>query len=110
MSIPIGFVLRLVPNAPVERILKKLRILKEQPLLPNERPDADEGDWNPAIRLVRDNLNTFANVRGGRLRASSFVGKSRSAQLEDAGVKLYVQVHPGFLFSLTDLSKPDLPS
>lgn len=35
------------------------------------------------MELVRDNLATFANLRGGRLRSSSFVWKSRSARVQD---------------------------
>jgi len=45
-------------------------------------------EWNPAINRVRDNLTTFAKIRGGRIRASSFVGNSREQQLERAGIQL----------------------
>lgn len=87
MSIPIGFLLRLIPDELLERLLLKLHLMaKPESVLPTTSPD-QEG-WNPAINLVRDNLETFANIRGGRLRSSSFVGKSRSARLEEAGVRL----------------------
>lgn len=87
MSIPIGFILRLIPDELLERLLVKLHLMaKPESILPVTSPD-QEG-WNPAINLVRDNLETFANIRGGRLRSSSFVGKSRSARLEEAGVRL----------------------
>ena len=39
---------------------------------------------------MKDNLQTYANIRGGRLRASSIVAKSRSAQLREADIQLYV--------------------
>ncbi len=39
----------------------------------------EDGVWNDAIMQVKDNLHTFANVRGGRMRGSSFVGMSRKA-------------------------------
>jgi len=88
MSIPIGFLLRLIPDEPVQRLFVKLHLMAD----PNEHvlpiQNARPGDWNPAINLIRDNLNTFANVRGGRLRSSSFVGKSRSSRLQEAGVQL----------------------
>ncbi|KIJ51508.1 hypothetical protein M422DRAFT_157926 [Sphaerobolus stellatus SS14] len=86
MSIPIGFVLRLIPDGPFERLLIKTRLLDDpqQTVLPTVR----EEEWHPALNMVRDNLTTFANIRGGRMRSSSFVGKSRSARLHEAGVQL----------------------
>lgn len=87
LSIPIGFLLRLIPDEPLEKWLVKLHLMaKPDSALPVTNPD--QAGWNPAINLVRDNLETFANIRGGRLRSSSFVGKSRSARLEEAGVRL----------------------
>ncbi|KAF8591205.1 calcium-translocating P-type ATPase [Ramaria rubella] len=88
MSIPIGYVIRLIPDEPVQRLFIKLHLMADPdvPVLPISSPE--RGDWNPAINLVRDNLTTFANIRGARLRSSSFVGKSRSARLQEAGVQL----------------------
>jgi P-type Ca2+ transporter type 2C len=80
VSIPLGALLRLIPNEPVEMVLQKLRILPKQDVLPTQSPEAQ---WNEAIQLVRDNLTTFANVRGGRLRSSSFAMKSRKSRVED---------------------------
>lgn len=91
VSIPLGALIRCVPNAPVERVLKALRILPKSPaVLPTARAD---GDWNTAIELVKDNLNTFAHVRGGRMRASSYVDRSRRARsLPETELGLYVFV------------------
>ena len=90
MSIPIGFLLRLIPDEPVQRLFIQLHLMSDpEALLPTTTPE--RGEWNPAINLVRDNLNTFANLRGGRLRSSSFVITSRSARLHEAGVQLYVK-------------------
>jgi Ca2+-transporting ATPase len=69
-----------MPNKPFERLFTAIRLLPSPEVLPTIKPDAE---WNLAIELVRDNLATFANLRGGRLRSSSFVGKSRSARLHD---------------------------
>lgn len=85
-SIPIGAFIRLLPNGPFTRLFIKLRILPNPEVLPTAtttttKPD---GEWNYAINTVRDNLGMFSNVRGGRMRASSFVGKSRKSRL-DAG-------------------------
>lgn len=80
VSIPLGALIRLLPNKPFERMLVFLRLLPGPEGLPTIKPDAE---WNEAIELVRDNLATFANLRGGRLRSSSFVWKSRSARVQD---------------------------
>ena len=76
VSIPLGALLRCIPNEPVERFFVKVHLMSNQEVLPTARPDSE---WNSAIDLVRDNLATFAHVRGGRVRASSYVGKSRKA-------------------------------
>ena len=77
VSIPLGALLRLIPNGPVERFFIKVRLMPNPEVLPTTRPEAE---WNSAIELVRDNLATFAHVRGARMRASSYVGKSRKVQ------------------------------
>jgi Ca2+-transporting ATPase len=96
VSIPLGALIRLLPNGPFERLFIMMRLLpKPEGGLPKVRPDVE---WNSAIELVRDNLATFANLRGGRLRSSSFVVKSRQARLhEDKRVPLYV-----LMFGLRD--------
>ncbi|ELU40116.1 cation-transporting atpase fungi [Rhizoctonia solani AG-1 IA] len=89
VSIPLGFLIRCIPNGPVERVFIALRIMrdpnappkltKEEKKAEEERKREEEKDiWNPAINQVRDRLQTFSSVRGARMRASSFVSKSRS--------------------------------
>jgi P-type Ca2+ transporter type 2C len=81
VSIPLGALIRCIPNGPCERFFKAVRLLpRPASELPTKRPDTE---WNAAIERVRDNLGTFANIRGGRMRASSFVGKSRKARLDN---------------------------
>jgi len=78
VSIPLGALIRLMPDAPFEKLFITLRLLPNPEVLPTTtRPD----EWNTAIDRVRDNLSTFAGLRGGRVRGSSFVGKSRKAKL-----------------------------
>ncbi|KZS94160.1 calcium-translocating P-type ATPase [Sistotremastrum niveocremeum HHB9708] len=77
-SIPLGALIRLIPNEPIERFLQKWHIMKKPEELPSSTPNP--GDWHSAIDLVRDNLNTFSNLRGARMRSSSFVIKSRQAR------------------------------
>jgi Ca2+-transporting ATPase len=64
-----------MPDAPFEKLFTKVRLLSNLEAFAT-RPD----EWNTAIDRVRDNLSTFASLRGGRLRRSSFVGKSRKAK------------------------------
>ncbi|KAI0682349.1 hypothetical protein BC835DRAFT_1424543 [Cytidiella melzeri] len=59
--------------------------MRDPEVLPVERPNTE---WNSAIELVRDNLATFANVRGARMRASSYVDRSRKAHPEQGPVAL----------------------
>jgi Ca2+-transporting ATPase len=80
VSIPLGALIRLLPSDPFERLFKKLGLLGRPDVLPTTSPNPDTVGWN-AITRVRDNLNTFANVRGGRVRSSSFVIKSRTARI-----------------------------
>ncbi|KAF8071684.1 calcium-transporting ATPase [Lyophyllum atratum] len=75
VSIPLGALIRLLPNGPFETLFTKLGLLGRPNVLPTASPEAEV--WSGAVALVRDNLGTFANVRGGRLRSSSFVIKSR---------------------------------
>jgi Ca2+-transporting ATPase len=64
-----------------EKFFKAIRLMSEPEVLPTVQPDKDKDGWPGAIDRVRDNLSTFANIRGGRLRSSSFVIKSRSQRL-----------------------------
>ncbi|KAG7444251.1 calcium-translocating P-type ATPase [Guyanagaster necrorhizus] len=81
VSIPLGVAVRLMPTKPFEKVFKKLGLLGGSEILPTK--NADTEGWTGAITVVRDNLGTFANLRGGRVRSSSFVVKSRRATLSD---------------------------
>jgi Ca2+-transporting ATPase len=87
ISLPLGALIRLSPNEPCERVFKKLRLLPKPEVLPTTRPGAEPG-FSFAVDQVRDNLSTFANLRGGRMRGSSFVRKSRSAWPDPDGPRL----------------------
>ena len=88
VSIPLGALLRKIPNGPVERLFIKVRLMSPpESLLPSTR----DVEWNSAIDLVRDNLSTFSHVRGARMRASSYVDRSRKARPQSGQqVALYV--------------------
>jgi len=80
-SIPLGALIRLMPNAPFERLFRAIGLLGQPEILPTT--NAESEGWNNAITRVCDHLGLFANLRGGRLRPSSFVVKSRSAHLHN---------------------------
>jgi len=80
-TIPLGALIRLMPNAPFERLFRAIGLLEQPEILPTT--NAESEGWNDAITRVRYNLSTFANLRGGRLRSSSFVIRSRSAHLRN---------------------------
>jgi Ca2+-transporting ATPase len=69
MSIPIGFVIRMIPNKPCERFFILARILPDPNKLPMTHPQAEAERWDDAIERVRDNLMAFAILHGGRVRA-----------------------------------------
>ena len=93
ISIPLGALVRLLPTEPFYRFLIKIKVYADPAKLPtvaeeDEEVEEDKYEYNPALSKVKDNLATYANIRGGRLRASSIVAKSRSAKLHEAGIQL----------------------
>ncbi|KAH9054210.1 calcium-translocating P-type ATPase [Lactarius vividus] len=78
VSLPLGALIRLIPNEPCERVFKKLKLLPEPELLPTTRPDAEPG-FSFAVDQVRDNLGTFARLHGCHVRGSSYLCESRIA-------------------------------
>jgi len=80
VSIPWGAVIRCMPNGPFYKLFDALHLFgREKSVLPTLAPSA-EGGWGGAFTAVQDSLGTFANLRGGRLRSSSFAMKSRKAR------------------------------
>jgi hypothetical protein len=100
--LPIGVLIRLIPNAPCAYVFEKvekffdlcghalaavvfpvltalhLKKKKEKKtVLPVSDPEKVYG-----IPLVLDNLKVLSTVRGGRVRSSSIVGRSRTKVLE----------------------------
>ena len=87
ISLPLGSLIRLTPNEPCERGFKRLLLLPKPEVLPTVRPDA-EPDFSFAVDQVRYNLDTFAKLRSGRMRGSSFVRKSCSVCPDSDGSQL----------------------
>ncbi|CAE6527819.1 unnamed protein product, partial [Rhizoctonia solani] len=102
VSIPLGFLICCIPNGLVKCAFVALHIMRDPkapPKLSKAKREAEEerkreeakNSWNPAINEVRNCLQTFSNICGARVRASSFVHKSRQQRgsvgnNEDIGV------------------------
>lgn len=103
LSLPLAVLIRLLPPEPFERFMIKFKLFPDpRAPLPTTSPAADDRQWNEGsnsvslcslyvkvltsvlsgITKVIDNLNTFSQIRGGRMRSSSIVRKSRSAQMK----------------------------
>ena len=54
-------------------LLHLARILPDPNILPMTHPQAESERWDDAIEHVRDNLMTFAALRGGHVRARIFI-------------------------------------
>jgi hypothetical protein len=80
LALPLGALIRLIPNVKLRLIPKP----EEEPTFPS---DVGSG-FELAVDHVRDNLGTFAKLRGGRMRGSSFVRKSRSVAPDPDGPRL----------------------
>lgn len=98
VSWPLGAITRMIPVSWVEKPLKWLH-LKRDPTKPLTIDDMEKSapmlEWSePAIGAVAERLNHFSRIRGGRLRASNMVLKSKSRQMKDN------DVHPHSLMAL----------
>ncbi|WFD36781.1 P-type Ca(2+) transporter [Malassezia cuniculi] len=98
VSWPLGVLTRLIPVEWVERPLIAMHLMRDPnaPLQPRDmEKNAPVLEWNePAIGAVAERLNHFSRIRGGRLRASNMVLKTKSQQMKDK------DVHPHSLMAL----------
>jgi Ca2+-transporting ATPase len=76
VALPLGTLIRLIPNKPCKCAFVKLRLLPKPEEEPTFPPDVETG-FAFAMDCVHDNLGTLAKLCGGRMRGSSFVRKSR---------------------------------
>jgi len=107
-AIPWGMMIRCLPTETLERWAIKARIYpdpnRELPMITTE---AEEKKWGGGIQKTIDNLQTYSTIRGGRLRASSIIRKSRTRQLRDANISpthlstSILVLHLDFLHRLT---------
>jgi Ca2+-transporting ATPase len=87
VALPLGALIRLIPNEPCERVFVKVWLVPKPEEEPTFPPDV-ESSFAFAVDHVRDSLGTFAKLRGVRMRGSSFVRKSRSATPDSDGLHL----------------------
>ncbi|KAF7589607.1 ATPase, Ca transporting, plasma membrane [Aspergillus hancockii] len=66
VSLPIGIIIRLIPDALIENLIPSFLHRKKAPEL--FVSDEDRFEWNPALTEIRDQLTFLKRVRGGRLR------------------------------------------
>ncbi|KAG6877777.1 hypothetical protein C0993_003978 [Termitomyces sp. T159_Od127] len=87
VSVPLGALIRLLPNEPFERLFKKLGFLGRPEALPTVSTEGEA--WSNTVNIVRQNLGTFTNIRGGRTRSSSIVTRGKMVlKRSDSDVKL----------------------
>lgn len=81
VSIPLGFLIRCIPNPPVERLFCKVGLMRDPPILPTGRPNID-GD----VEKSEDNkvMKALGRLRFWSPRNS--VAFSRSTTLVGTGV------------------------
>ncbi|KAG6888797.1 hypothetical protein C0995_005982 [Termitomyces sp. Mi166 len=69
IPMPLGTLIRLLPNEPAEKVLKKLGLLNWPEVLPTVNAERKASSNN--ANVVKQNLGTFISVRGRRTRSSS---------------------------------------
>lgn len=110
IALPLGVLIKLIPTEPISKIVYRAGLMRDPSqialeyvdldpeYLDDERrdrqKDGDSSKWNPAIDQVRDNLALFSQLRGGRMRSSSFVRRSRQFLLRERSV------HAGALMTM----------
>lgn len=84
VSLPVGALIRLVPNEPCERMFEKLQLLPRSEVLPTTRPDTEPGR-SFGVEQVGDESGTFSPLYDTSLPSSSFECKSHSGLPEADG-------------------------
>ncbi|KAG6895383.1 hypothetical protein C0992_001570 [Termitomyces sp. T32_za158] len=87
VSLPLGALIRLLPNEPFDKLFKKLGFLGRPEGLPTVSAEGEA--WSNTVNIVKQNLGTFTNIRGGRSRSSSIVTRGKMVlKRSDSDVKL----------------------
>ena len=86
LSIPVGALIRTIPNESIRDLLIRVQLMQDPKTLPTIAPRTEK--YNLAIDQVREDLSTFASTRGGRSSSIVRVRKRRSTRLHEAGVQV----------------------
>jgi Ca2+-transporting ATPase len=78
VPLPLGALIRLIPNEPCERAFEKLQLLPTPELLPTTRSDVEPGS-SFGMDHVRANSGPSAELRRGCVHGSSQVRKRHCA-------------------------------
>lgn len=109
ISWPLAVVIRLLPTQPLENFLIKYKLMADPNALPppvSENNEDGKGarartfsEWLPAVGQVGEQLNSFRNIRGGRIRATPRIYESREHQLKSANFhhQSILAMVPGFV-------------
>ncbi|KAI0033543.1 hypothetical protein K488DRAFT_47506 [Vararia minispora EC-137] len=95
MTIPVGALVRLVPNEPCERLFTGFRLYRPPSLLPTTSENAKESGLRFAFDKVQDDIGTFRTVRGGRSRISLLFARLSRRPREEGNSIVYVRPLPG---------------
>ncbi|KAG8914174.1 hypothetical protein FRC02_005080 [Tulasnella sp. 418] len=68
VSLPLGFLIRCIPNGPVEKLFIKLRIMRDPNVLPVDSPEsqqrkATETVWKSRSRRLHELITQFPYLR-----------------------------------------------
>jgi P-type Ca2+ transporter type 2C len=86
VSLPLGVVIRLLPNAPFERLFRRLRLLPRPDILPRHQ-------WSPAAQKVKDALRTFTHFRGARRSRALVLRRRYSKTSVEETPQMFVLIH-----------------
>ena len=111
ISWPLAVLIRLIPTQPIENFLIKYKLMADPNALPSVASELDGSEdgkgarartfseWLPAVGQVGEQLNSFRNIRGGRIRATPRIYESREQQLKSANFhhQSILAMVPGFV-------------
>lgn len=69
-SLPVGYLIRCIPNPPVERFFCKIRLMQDPGVLPTERPNAasDAMSDKSGANLLHGTVRALRSLRKSRFR------------------------------------------
>ena len=72
LSIPVGVLLRLIPDESIRTLIPKWVVRKAAPKVLVSDEERQTYEWNPALEQIRDELAFMKMLRGGRLNVLKY--------------------------------------